>query len=128
MESWGYSYVRTKRAPWNAPCNGSKRDPANGHTGEWETQVTVGKVRESRQPDLLHARVGARIDRPGKIKKPDRRKERGSRGNVKEVRRDWVPERLATSWRDGLGALEPCGLRLSNFRPEELTDYDRSTP
>ena len=68
MDSWGYSYVRTKRAPWNAPCNGSKRDPANGHTGKRGTLVDVGKDLESRQPDLLHARVGARIDRPGKNK------------------------------------------------------------
>jgi hypothetical protein len=49
----------------------------------------------------------------GKLKKPERRKERGSRRNVKEVRRDWVPERLgARGLCGGLAALEPESLKL----------------
>lgn len=60
------------------------------------TQVGIAELRGCRggQIQCMPEWVRESIVR-GKIKKPDRRTERGSRGSVKEVRRDWVPERLA---------------------------------
>lgn len=61
--------------------------------------------------------MDAQINRSGKIEKPDCRTERGSRGSVKEVRRDWMPGCLASlpaflvAWEpESLRALEPGSL------------------